>query len=106
MEIAPPIAEKWTDCVRFAIQKAGSVPDFDFLRNVAEINKRRSPSANPGKGCWFARLLAAMAARRCDEKICGMAIFCASWRTPASCLGRGTGTRHSAFRRAWRLTCS
>jgi hypothetical protein len=43
MEIAPPIAEKWPFCVRFAFQKAGSVPDFDFLCNAALIAKRLGP---------------------------------------------------------------
>jgi hypothetical protein len=43
MEIVPPIAEKWTFCIRFAFQKAGSVPDFDFLCNAALTAKRFGP---------------------------------------------------------------
>jgi hypothetical protein len=43
MEIVPPIAEKWTFCVRFAFQNAGSVPDFEFLRNAALTVNRFGP---------------------------------------------------------------
>jgi hypothetical protein len=45
MGIEPPIAEKWTFCIRFAFQKAGSVPDFDFLRNAAVTGDLGCPPA-------------------------------------------------------------
>jgi hypothetical protein len=47
MEIVPPIAEKRTFCIRFAFQKAGSVPDFVFLCNVALIGNRVGSPAIP-----------------------------------------------------------
>jgi hypothetical protein len=61
MEIVPPIAEKWTFCILFAFQKAGSVPDFVFLRNAALTGKHRGPSAilwklTPGNCVPAARL--------------------------------------------------
>jgi hypothetical protein len=45
MKNEPPIAEKWTFRIRFAFQKAGFVPDLEFLCNAALIGIHVGPLA-------------------------------------------------------------
>jgi hypothetical protein len=70
MEIAPPIAENWTICIHFAFQKAGSVPDFDFLRNAAVTGDLSRPPAIPRLLSRQWRRAASQETEEGDEKKC------------------------------------